>query len=122
VVRVLSARRAGMGGSGAGEGRVELSAVLEGLRSELELAWEQGRGRQVGFGVPEVTVTLETVVQQEKGGGGKVRWWVVEGGMDAKSSSGLKQTLVLKLTPNLRAEDGTSGPLDVAGVQDQPGG
>ena len=111
-----------MGGAETGGGWVELSAVLEGLRSELELAWEQGRGRQVGFGVPEVTVTLEAVAQKEKGGGGKVRWWVVEGGVDAKASSGLKQTLVLKLTPSLRGEDGASGPLDVSGVQDEPGG
>lgn len=36
-----------MSGAEPGGGRVELSAVLEGLRSELELAWEQGRGRQV---------------------------------------------------------------------------
>jgi hypothetical protein len=49
------------GGSGA-EGWVELSAVLEELRSELELAFEQGWGRQVAFVVPEVTVTLEAVV------------------------------------------------------------
>jgi hypothetical protein len=110
-----------MGGMEAGGGWVELSAVLEGLRSELELAWEQGRGRQVGFGVPEVTVTLETVAQKEKGGGGKVRWWVIEGGGEAKATAGSKQTLVLKLTPNLRGADGASEPLDVAGSQDEPG-
>jgi hypothetical protein len=109
------------GGVDEGGGWVELSAVLEGLRSELEVAFEQGRGRPVGFGVPEVTVTLEAVAQKEKGGGGKVRWWVVEGGAEAKASSGLKQTLVLKLTPNLRRADGTSGPLDVAGVQEESG-
>ena len=100
---------------------VELSTVLEGLRSELELAWEQGRGRQVGFGVPEVTVTLETVAQKERGGGGKVRWWVVEGGGEAKATSGSKQTLVLKLTPNRRGAHGGSEPLDVAGSQTEPG-
>jgi hypothetical protein len=105
-----------------GRDRVALAAVLEGLRSELELAWDQGRGRPVGFGVPEVTVSLEAVAQKEKGGGGKVRWWVVEGGVEAKVSGGSKQTLVVKLTPTLRREDGTSGPLDVAGVQQEPGG
>jgi hypothetical protein len=108
-------------GAGGGE-MIGLAAALEGLRSELELALEAGQGRQVGFGVPELTVTLETVAQRERGGGGKVRWWVVEGGAEAKATSGMKQTLVLKLTPSLRGEDGASGPLDVAGVQEEPGG
>jgi hypothetical protein len=101
---------------------VGLAAALEGLREDLETAWAKGADRPVRFRVREVTLTLEAVARREAGGGGKVRWWVVEGGGELKRGTETSQTLVLKLTPGMYDEHGHPGPLDVAADQAEPGG
>lgn len=103
------------------DGLVGLSLAIEALRQELEDAVEAGKGRSVGFRVGEVTLTLEAVAQKEKGGGGKLRWWIVEAGGEAKASQAVTQTLVVSLTPHWRDAKGTSAPLDVKGRQSAPG-
>jgi hypothetical protein len=101
---------------------VGLAAALEGLREDLETAWAKGAERPIRFRVSEVTLTLEAVARREAEGGGKVRWWVVEGGGGVKRGTKTSQTLVLKLTPGIYDEQGHSGPLDVAADQAEPGG
>lgn len=105
-----------------GDELVGLAAALEGLREDLEMAWAKGADRVIRFRVSEVTLTLETVARRETEGGGKVRWWVVEGGAGMKRGTDKTQTLVLKLTPGIYDERGESGPLDVAADQAAPGG
>jgi hypothetical protein len=102
-------------------GLLGLSAALEGLREELATAWASGAGKTVRFRVNEVTVTLEAVARREVEGGGKIRWWVIEAGGGAKAGTETTQTLVLTLTPGLYNEQGSPGPLDVAGDQPEPG-
>jgi hypothetical protein len=104
------------------EESIGLSAALEALRSELEEAWQAGQGRVVGFRVSDVTLTLQAAAQRDRDAGGKIRWLVFEAGGGAKSSSASTQTLVLTLTPSLRAASGETGPLDVAGEQRTPAG
>jgi hypothetical protein len=99
-----------------------LSVALEGLREELEAAWDSGQGKPVRFRVSEVTLTLEAVVSRSSEGGGKIRWWVIEAGGGAKAGTETTQTLVLTLTPGLYDDRGNRGPLDVTGEQTQPGG
>jgi Trypsin-co-occurring domain 2 len=98
-----------------------LSAALDGLRDELETAWADSQGKSIRFRVKDVTLTLQAVARREKEAGGKVRWWVIEGGAGGRAASETTQTLVLTLTPGTYNEDGSPEPLDVAGVQQEPG-
>ena len=99
-----------------------LSAALEGLREELETAWEQGAGKALRFRVSNVTLTLEVVARRETEGSGKIRWWLVEAGGGVTAGKETTQTLVLTLTPGVYDAQGNLKPLDVAGDQPQPGG
>ena len=98
-----------------------LSGALEGLREELESAWEQGAGKTVRFQVSSVTLTLQAVARREAEGGGKIRWWLVEAGGGVTAGTETTQTLVLTLTPGMYDALGDLKPLDVAGDQPQPG-
>ena len=104
-----------------GRGFLDLSSALEGLREDLEAAWEVGHGRRVRFRVSDVTLTVEAVARREREGGGKIRWWLVEAGGSAKRSGETTQTLVLSLTPSVYDDAGRALPLDVYGEQSAPG-
>jgi hypothetical protein len=103
-------------------GYLGLSTALEGLREELETAWEQGASKALRFRVSNVTLTLEVVARRESEGSGKIRWWLVEAGGGVTAGKEMTQTLVLTLTPGLHDAQGNLKPLDVAGQQPQPGG
>jgi hypothetical protein len=99
-----------------------LSTALEGLRDELESAWQKGAGKTIRFGVSEVTLTLEAVARRDVDGSGKVRWWLIEASGGVTSGKETTQTLVLTLTPHHYDAEGKASPLDVAGKQPQPAG
>lgn len=103
-------------------GLMGLSAALEGLREELQSAWEKGARQTIRFRVGEVTLTLEAVARRDTQGGGKIRWWLIEAGGDVKAGKETTQTLVLTLTPGFYDAQGNLRPFDVAGDQPQPGG
>jgi hypothetical protein len=103
-------------------GLMGLSAALEGLREELQAAWDQGADKTLRFRVSNVTLTLEAVVRRETEGSGKIRWWLVEAGGAVTAGKETTQTVVLTLTPGLYDDQGNLRPLDVAGEQPQPGG
>lgn len=103
-------------------GFMELSTALEGLREELEAVWQQSADKELRFRVNNVTLTLEAVARREAEGSGKIRWWLIEAGGGVTAGKETTQTLVLTLTPGLYDEQGNLKPLDVAGVQPQPGG
>src|SRR3954469_10906792 len=92
-----------------------LSDALEGLRQELEQAWVSSREAAVRFRAEKVTVTVEAVARTDTKLGGKVRWWLIEAGVDRGRSRDATQTLELTLTPQLYDDTGQAGPLDVHG-------
>ncbi len=100
---------------------VDLSAALEALRQELEEAWAASQGRRVRFRASEITMTVQVMARRENKVGGKLRWWVLEGGADRNTARELTQTLVLTLTPQLYDDAGQPGPLDVSAEQAEPG-
>jgi hypothetical protein len=100
---------------------VGLADAVEALREELDVAWQQGVTQRVRFRVSAVTLTVQAVARTESGQGGKVRWWLVEGGMDRRGVQEATQTLELTLTPQLHDAAGNPSPLDVAGQQSAPG-
>jgi hypothetical protein len=103
-------------------GGVGISSALEALRGELEEAWQASQGQRVRFRVTDVTLTVQVVARREKEGGGKVRWYLIEAGAEARSASETTQSLVLTLTPSLYDESGREGPLDVSGDEPVPAG
>jgi hypothetical protein len=105
----------------SGDGFLDLSVALEGLRQELEAAWVAGQGRRVRFRVSDVSLTVQAVARKDREVGGKVRWWLVEAGGQAKRGSETTQTLVLSLSPTVYDDQGRPGPLDVFGEQQEPG-
>lgn len=100
---------------------VELSVALETLREELEEAWIKGQGHRIRFQVPHVTLTVQATARRDTTAGGKLRWWLIEGGAEHGSAHENLQTLVLNLSPQLYDEAGHAGPLEVAGDQAAPG-
>jgi Trypsin-co-occurring domain 2 len=103
-------------------GEVSLSVALEGLRAELESAWAESADKAIRFRAREVTLTVEAVARREVDASGKVRWWVIEGGVGGRSERETTQTLVLTLEPGLYDEGSYVGPLDVAADQSRPEG
>ncbi len=103
-----------MGGSD--DPGIAVADAIELLRDELEAALKKGAGREVQFGVSDVTLTVSVVAGKSGEAGGKIRWWVVEAGGSGNWSREVTQTLVLTLHPE-RVKDGTRGPLDV-GAED----
>ena len=99
---------------------MRLSTALEGLREELESAWQQGAGKPIRFRVSEVTLTLEAVAREDVEGGGKIRWWLIEAGGGVKAGKETTQTLVLTLKPHLYDAEDNVGPLDILAEQPEP--
>lgn len=90
---------------------IELAELVENLRSELSKAREVAEGEDLRFEVGDVELELSVVVTKEGGASGKVRFWVLELGGDAKATSGATQRMKLILTPQLAG----GGRLRVAG-------
>jgi hypothetical protein len=103
------------------EGYLGLSTALEGLRHELQLAWQAGQGQRVRFRVAELSLTVQAVASGTHKGGVKVRWWLVEAGGDVERGHETTQTLTLALKPSVYDDQGHPMPLDVAGDQAVPG-
>lgn len=78
---------------------IELSEMIENLRSELSEAQEAGRNSSLRFEVEDVELELSVVVGREAGGSGKVKFWVVEVGAEAGVSSTTAQRMTLRLRP-----------------------
>jgi Trypsin-co-occurring domain 2 len=92
---------------------VPVADAIELLRGELEAALAKGTGRDVQFGVSDVTLTVSVVAGKSKDAVGKIRWWVVEAGGSGTWSREQTQTLVLTLHPEQVKQDGTRVPLVV---------
>jgi hypothetical protein len=101
---------------------LSVSGAIESLRDELEQAWTTGQGHAVQFGVDEISLKLTVEAVGKKSGGGKIRWYVVEAGVDASRENRTTQILDLKLKPVLvNTTTGQSWPLRVSGTEDKPG-
>ena len=94
--------------------------MLQSLRQELAVAKLAGKGKGIQFDVEEVEVELQVSVSRDRGVNGKVAFWVLEGGAEAKSASASVHTFKLKL--RVLDEDGV--PLrvdDPDGITEPPG-
>jgi hypothetical protein len=93
---------------------VELSAVVQGLRDELQRTAWNGADEQVGFEVGEIHLEFTVEIHSDAGANAGFRAWVVTG--DASVSKGRRQTHAVALT--LKPRDRRTGAsLDIAGEQ-----
>jgi hypothetical protein len=82
---------------------VELAEVIAELRRELQQAMQAGEGELLRFELGLVELEATVAVEKAAGGGGKVRFWVLELGGDAKASQASSQRIKLALQPRLTA-------------------
>jgi hypothetical protein len=82
---------------------VDLADAIEGLRSALTEAINQGAAQGMQFEVAPIELTVQTVLKTDASG--KVGWKVVEVGGSVESAA--TQTLKLSLTPVWKRQDGT---------------
>jgi hypothetical protein len=78
---------------------VELASVIRQLRTELNEALADTEGERLRFRLAPVEMSLTVTVGREAAPGAKVRFWVIEGGPDAKVSREAVQDIKLVLTP-----------------------
>jgi hypothetical protein len=95
---------------------VGVSAALEALRQELEHTLLSSQSERLRFGVPQVRLTMNVVARTDTTGGGKLRWFMVEGSAERSKGREASQTLELTVTPQLFDGSGKPvGPLDDSG-------
>jgi hypothetical protein len=82
-----------------GVGGVELAAVIRQLREELNEALGDAEGQRLRFELGPVELSLTVTVGREATPGAKVRFWVVEAGVDTTVSREAVQEIKLVLTP-----------------------
>ncbi len=80
-------------------GKIALSEMIEGLRKELQAAVEAGEGKDIRFGVGEVTVEAQVEVSKEAGIGGSFNFWIAELSADGSGAKTQTQKITLKLQP-----------------------
>lgn len=85
---------------------VELAEMIGQLRAELVRAMVEGEGADLRFELGPVDLELTVTVAKEAGPGAKVRFWVVEAGVEAKASSSVTQTIKLQLDPRRSGRPG----------------
>ena len=81
----------------------DLSKAIGALRADLEAALAEGKDEGVKFGLGDVELTLQLVV--DKHAGGKIGWSVL--GVDAGGKSERTHLVKLVLKPRYRKPDGT---------------
>jgi len=98
---------------------VELSEMIRELRAQLTAAAAEGAGEALGFDVGpiEIEATVAVTKEEEAGGSGKVRFWVVEAGGDGKYTSSETQRITLTLQPTAPGPDGTRTTARISGAE-----
>ena len=89
---------------------VELVELISDLRDELTRAVAAAPAKGLRFELGPVGLEVTVIVNKEAKPGAKVRFWVVEAGVD----SSLSHTSTQKITLTLRPAD-SEGPAYVAG-------
>ncbi|WP_037303484.1 trypco2 family protein [Amycolatopsis orientalis] len=78
---------------------VELSEMIGRLRDELTVAMNSGDGAELRFELGSIELELTVAVTKEASPTAKVKFWLVEAGVDGKFSSAATQKIKLTLDP-----------------------
>ncbi|GAB2813737.1 hypothetical protein GCM10027073_52520 [Streptomyces chlorus] len=94
---------------------IELASVIRDLRDELERAIIAAEGEALRFELGSIELELSVALDRSGQAGAKVRFWVVESGVDAALSATSTQRVSLVLQPTLA---GANRPPFVSGRAD----
>lgn len=93
---------------------IALADVVVELRKELDRARAAAADEQLQFALGPIELEVTVAIEREAGAGGKVRFWVVETGGDAKATRSSTQRIMLTLQPQIT---GSSASVMVTGDQ-----
>ena len=85
--------------------RMTVAEMIEELRRELETAVKAGKGKEIRFGLGEVTVEAQVEVKKAAKGKAGVKFWLADTEASGEASKTVTHKLVLKLEPQ-RASGG----------------
>lgn len=94
---------------------IELAEMIRELRQELNAALLDGPSGVVRFELGPVEIEATVAVGRKGGAGGKVRFWVVEAGVDGQSETSRTHRISLTLHPKLVAPDGMHHSVLISG-------
>lgn len=95
---------------------IELASVISDLRDELERAIVAGDGEELRFELGPIELEVTVAVERSGDGTGKVRFWVLELGVEQRRDTTDTQRIKLSLMPRLGAQkqnayvSGQTGP------------
>lgn len=78
---------------------LELSRMIQNLRSELIKAQEEGADQPIRFDVEDVELELDIAVEEDLEGGISAKFYVLTSHFKAKKKDAVTQKLKLKLKP-----------------------
>jgi len=96
---------------------VELAELIGQLRAELTTAMAEGGGEDLRFELGDVELELNVKVAKEVKSGAKVRFWVVDAGVDGKVAADSGHVIKLTLTPHLASRPGRRPT--ISGIEEQ---
>ena len=76
---------------------IRLSDAIDNLRKELKLAQDKSRNQDLQFDVKVIEIELDVVAENEGSGSGKINWWILGGGVEAKFKDSSRHKLKLSL-------------------------
>lgn len=91
---------------------IALAEAISELRQELETATAAAKDATLRFELGTIELEVTLAIGREGGAGGKVRFWVLEMGGDAKATQSSTQRIKLSLNPRIA---GSSEPPWVSG-------
>lgn len=101
---------------------IELAELVRQLREELQAAAADGKaaqgdesGERLEFGLGPVEIEATVAAGRDRTANGKVRFWVVAAGGEAKSTRSDTQRITLTLHPKAVRPDGTTRDYTISG-------
>ncbi len=80
---------------------IELSTVIKDLREELEQSISDAQGKNLQFELGAIELEVSLALEKKAGGSGKVKFWVVDLGVDGSVHSNAVQRVKLSLQPTV---------------------
>ncbi|MEY9842136.1 trypco2 family protein [Streptacidiphilus sp. EB103A] len=92
---------------------IELASVIRDLREELKRAIAAASAEALRFELGPIELEVSVALERSGHAGAKVRFWVVESGVDAAVDTTATQRIKLVLQPTLRE---SNNPPFVSGI------
>ncbi|MFH8369503.1 trypco2 family protein [Streptomyces sp. NPDC018031] len=96
---------------------MELTEMIRELRAQLTAAAAQGADEALRFEVGPIEIEANVAVTREAGGGGRVRFLVVEAGADGRYARAETQRVTVTLQPTVPGPAGTRTAARISGAE-----